>query len=112
MKLVRDKIPELHAAGELRPHSGAHRERQAFRRASPAEYALLLRMKLAEEAGEVLSAVHREHLLEELADAWQVLSTIAEDEGFKLAEVADRARVKEQQYGGFFEGWVLEEKVG
>lgn len=112
MKLVRDNIPGMHAAGQLgeHPNGSDHRDSQVFRRASPAEYRLALRTKLAEETGEAISAVRREHILEELADVYEVLMTLVTDEGWTLEDLTNRADGKLQKYGGFYDGWVLEEK--
>lgn len=111
MKLVRDNIPGMHARGELGPHPDKpHRERQSFRKATPEEYRLLLRTKLAEEVGEVLSAVFQEHRLEELADVYEVLVSLIHAEGWMLRDVEQQAEKKSQRYGSLCEGWVLEEK--
>lgn len=112
MKLVRDQIPGMHERGELGPHpqGSAHRDAQAFRKATPEEFRLLLRVKLAEECGEVLGAVRREHLAEELTDVYEVLCSLIVMEGFSPGEIERRARQKAVVYGGFGEGWVLEEK--
>lgn len=110
MKLVRDNIPGMHARGELGIRPDGHRERQAFRRATPQEHLLLLRAKLTEEAGEVLSAVFREHRLEELADVHEVLMELIYIEGWSLADVEHCADSKAGKYGDFSEGWILEEK--
>ncbi len=114
MKLVRDEIPRMHAEGRLRDHpvNGAeHRKTQAFRKAEPDERLLLLRLKLAEETGEVLSAVRREHLLEELSDVWTVLSALVQAEGWTMEDVLSRAAEKAGVYGGLRQGWVLTEKT-
>lgn len=108
MKLVRDKIPELHARGELAPHrSGVDRDRQVFRKAEPAEYRLLLLAKLAEEVGEVISAMTREHRLEELDDLADVVDQLKALDGYTNADVRTRL-AKRHRFGGFTEGWVLE----
>lgn len=110
MKLVRDLIPGLHARGELGPHrEGRDRARQVFRRASQEEYSLLLRMKLAEEVGEVLSAMTRGQRLEELGDLRAVIDAIETAEGMTADEVRARER-KSDRFGGFSQGWVLEWK--
>lgn len=108
MKLVRDNIPVLHDRGELGPHrEGTDRSRQVFRRATAEEYGLLLRMKLAEEVGEALSAMTREQLLEELGDLRAVIKAIEYAEGLTLQDMAVRAE-KHVRFGAFLEGWVLE----
>lgn len=108
MKLVRDNIPDMHARGELRPHpSGVDRSRQVFRKATPEEYRLLLLAKLAEEVGEVVSAMTREHRLEELGDVLTVVDALL---GAMKATNAELAAIghKTQRFGGFDERWVLE----
>ena len=112
MKLVRDNIPDMHAAGQLgeHPNGSEHRDSQVFRRATQEEYRLFLRTKLAEEVGEAISAVRRDHILEELGDVYQMLDTLTRDEGFTMLDVMTSARMKAERYGGFAEGWVLEEK--
>lgn len=108
MKLVRDNIPLLHAQGELGPHpSGVERSRQVFRRATREEYQLLLLAKLAEEVGEVISAMTREHRLEELGDLREVISAI---EDFESCDEDDlnRRKLKTKRFGGFADGFVLE----
>ena len=114
MKIVRDEIPRMHAEGRLAEHlvnGTEHRKTQAFRKAEPEEYLLLLRTKLAEETGEVLSAVRREHLLEELSDVWTVLSALVHAEGWTMEDVLSRADAKADVYGGLRQGWILMEKT-
>lgn len=108
MKLVRDKISRLHAEGELGPHpSRPDRSHQAFRRATPKEYRLLLLTKLAEEVGEVLSAMTRAQLLEELGDLRAVIDAIEQYEDITFADTVKR-QVKNEKFGGFRDGWILE----
>jgi predicted house-cleaning noncanonical NTP pyrophosphatase (MazG superfamily) len=94
MKLVRDKIPELY------PHYG-------YRRATPDETTLLLRLKLAEETGEALSAPDPESLAKELADVLEVVYEIADQHGVSLHELEILRRAKADAHGRFSEGWVL-----
>lgn len=108
MKLVRDKIPQLHAQGGLGSHpTRPDRSHQVFRRAKPEEYLLFLLAKLAEETGEVVSAMTRGHRLEELGDLRDVIGAIEKFEDMDLADTEKRA-AKREMYGGFTEGWVLE----
>lgn len=109
MKLVRDKIPELHASGQLTPRADVDRDRQTFRRATPDEYRLLLRLKLAEEVGEVLSATNHGQLMVEIGDVIDVLQALQDHEGRTAHDSALRL-IKLERFGGFTEGWVLEEK--
>lgn len=112
MKIVRDKIPDLHARGELgQPASGVDRSRQTFRQATPEEYRLLLLAKLAEEVGEVVSAMTREQRLEELNDLSDVIDQLKALDGYTRADATARLR-KRHRFGGFAEGWVLEWKEG
>jgi predicted house-cleaning noncanonical NTP pyrophosphatase (MazG superfamily) len=96
MKLVRDRIPVLYP-------------QHTYHLAGPAERSVMLRLKLAEEVGEVLSAPTDEALLEELADVYEVLETLAADRGWSLEGSVRAARdAKRAERGGFAEGWVLE----
>lgn len=105
MKLVRDKIPELYHAGQLEPREG---EREyAFRKATHEEYLLLLRLKLAEEIGEVLSAPTKAQLMLELGDVMDVAMELQDAEGILESDVKAQA-AKRVRLGGFREGWVLE----
>ena len=108
MKLVRDKIPSLHAANQLTDRSGKddNRETFTFRKATSEEYGLLLRLKLAEEVGEVLSATTREETIAELGDLIDVICAV---EDFLAATNEDYAkqRAKRERLGEFGEGWVL-----
>ena len=106
IKLVRDNIPALHEKGELEPRGEARGE-FTFRKAEPKEYELLLRLKLAEEVGEVLSAPTRAQLVAELGDLKEVIYALEERLGLTPQDYLDRAE-KCQRLGGFAEGWVLE----
>lgn len=105
MKLVRDKIPALYKAGQLEPRPGA--ADYTFHKATPQEYALLLRLKLAEEVGEVLSAPDRESFHRELSDLEDVIQALRDLEGELRSDQTAR-RAKHARLGGFEEGWVLE----
>lgn len=108
MKLVRDNIPGMHARGELKPHSsGVDRSRQVFRTAAPDEYRLLLLAKLAEEVGEVISAMTREQRLEELGDVLTVVDALLNELEATDSELA-KVSAKTRRFGGYDERWVLE----
>lgn len=110
MKLVRDKIPELHATGLLGPHpSGVDRNRQVFRKATPEEYRLLLYVKLAEEVGEIVSAMTHEQRMSEIGDLEDLIYAIKVFEGHCAADV-ERRFIKSRDFGRFTEGWILEWK--
>jgi predicted house-cleaning noncanonical NTP pyrophosphatase (MazG superfamily) len=93
MKLVRDRIPTLAAAGGQPPVS--------FHQADPDEFARRLRAKLLEEAHEAATATTAAGLLEELGDVLQVLYALAHQAGHDAAEVeAARAR-KARTHGAY-----------
>ena len=91
MKLVRDRIPEL-AAANGHPST--------FEQASEAEFALLLRAKLLEEAQEAATA-STAALVEELGDVLQVLYALAELAGCAAAET-EWARVRKARTHGAY----------
>lgn len=96
MKLVRDKIPKLYP-------------QHSYRRATPTEWLVLLRLKLAEEVGELLSAPTEASLLEEIADVMEVVEALAVKYGWSLEGAVRPARdAKRLERGSFVEGWVLE----
>ena len=92
MKLVRDNIPELAAANG---HPGTFHQAT-----TEAEYALLLRAKLLEEAQEAATAAPAA-LVEELGDVLQVLFALAELAGAAAAEV-ECARVRKARTHGAY----------
>lgn len=104
MKLVRDEIPELYARGELEPRD---RPRDmSFRLATAEEFDLLLRLKLVEELGEVLSAPTTARRVSELNDLRDVIDAyLAYSRADEMDEAAHRAKLS--RLGGFTEGWVL-----
>jgi predicted house-cleaning noncanonical NTP pyrophosphatase (MazG superfamily) len=95
MKLVRDKIPELYP-------------QHSYRKATPTERLMLLRLKLAEEVGEVLSAPDGQSVLEELADLSEVADALREAYGWFEGHLAEEKTRKRAERGGFVVGWVLE----
>ena len=91
MKLVRDRIPELATATG---HPGT------VHQATEAEFALLLRAKLLEEAQEAATASPAD-LVEELGDVLQVLYALAELGGLEPAAIeCSRAR-KSRTHGSY-----------
>lgn len=95
MKLVRGKIPALYPEHTYR----RVRDRE--------EHVLLLRLKLAEEVGELLSAPDRESLIKEIVDVRHVLTALAGLSGISGSELEDTGRDKTSQRGDFLDGWVL-----
>lgn len=104
MKLVRDSIPGLYARGELEPRDAVRD--MSFRRATVEESDLLLRLKLVEELGEVLSAPTAIARVSELYDLRDVIDAcLAYSRADEMDEAAHRAKLS--RLGGFTEGWVL-----
>jgi predicted house-cleaning noncanonical NTP pyrophosphatase (MazG superfamily) len=91
MKLVRDRIPEL---------AGANGPPGTFEQATEAEYALLLRAKLLEEAQEAATASPA-GLVEELGDVLQVLYALAELAGHAAAEIECARARKARTHGTY-----------
>jgi len=94
-KMVRDRIPELYPQ---------HR----YRKATPLERGLYIRMKLVEEVGEVLSAPDTQSLKEELADVLAVIAALRNEYGWTAADLARMETGKAADRGRFNEGWILE----
>lgn len=95
MKLVRDKIAERHPQHE-------------YQYARSWELETLLRLKLAEEAGEVIAARNEDELLEEIADLMEIVERLAVEHGWSLQGAVRAARdAKRTRLGGFSEGLVL-----
>jgi predicted house-cleaning noncanonical NTP pyrophosphatase (MazG superfamily) len=92
VKLVRDRLPELAATNG---HPGTFHQA-----ATEAEYALLLRAKLLEEAQEAATAAPAA-LVEELGDVLQVLFALAELAGAAAAEVECARARKARTHGAY-----------
>ena len=90
-KLVRDCIPEI-----IRASGGEPR----IRIADGAEYAALLRDKLAEEANEAIAAEAAD-VTEELADVLEVVYAIADEHGVTRDELESVREAKAAERGGF-----------
>jgi predicted house-cleaning noncanonical NTP pyrophosphatase (MazG superfamily) len=108
MKLVRDGVPALYEAGQLELREG-DRGDYTFRRVrDQEELILLLRLKSAEEVGEVLSAPNRDALLSELGDLLTAAHALAALSGIGSGELARARLSKASRLGGYLDGWVLE----
>lgn len=105
MKLVRGHVARMYEAGELNDPAPNCTFRSVR---DQEELILLLRLKLAEEVGEVLSAPDRAQLLSELGDLLDVASTLAAASGIGAAELEAARAAKVRRLGGFLDGWVLE----
>src|SRR3954471_1863556 len=98
MKLVRDHIPALHQSGDLEPKE-IPRD-WTFHRATGPEKGLLLRLKLVEELGEVLSAPTPIKRISELYDLRDVIDAFLEHEGSGVIH-RDVHQAKLTRLGGF-----------
>ena len=90
-KIVRDNIPDIIA------RKGGLAETVVVTSAEALE---LLKQKLVEEAEEIIAA-EPDHLIEELADALEVIQAIAEEAGVPLAKVEEARVQKREERGGF-----------
>ena len=91
-KLVRDKIPEIIAAG------GAVPEIEIL---DDAEYIKMLDEKLLEECSEAISAKNIDEKLEEIADTIEVLYAMVEALGFTIGEMETVRQKKKEERGAF-----------
>lgn len=98
-KLVRDKIPDLIRG------SGREVETRVLNRE---EYLNSLFGKLAED-GEELKVASAEDRLEEMADVFEVLRTLAEAAGYSIKDVEQAADNKLLERGGFSQRIWLEQ---
>lgn len=98
-KLVRDNIPSIIE------NNG---EKAIYRVLSDDEYIVELLKKLKEEVGEVLDSTNRDERLEELADVFEVIKSIAEYDNSNIDEVIRIADNKREKRGGFSKKYFLE----
>jgi predicted house-cleaning noncanonical NTP pyrophosphatase (MazG superfamily) len=99
-KLVRDEIPNK---------IERHGERAQTTRASRSQLLTLLRAKAVEEALELQTAVSNDDSLEELADLFEVIRSLAANLDLSVDEVIQAADEKRTKRGGFEQGVVLHE---
>lgn len=100
-KLVRDRIPEI-----IRAKGGEPRTRML----DAAAYRSALKEKMVEEAQEVRLAESVEDMRGELADALEVICSIAKTYGLGMADI-EASRMQKQQERGGFEGRIFLEGV-
>lgn len=101
-KLVRDKIPEIiENNGEV----------SITRILDDKEFRKELFLKLKEEVGEVLEAKSSDDVLEELADVYELLVSIAELENHSISDVVEIAHKKKEKRGGFQKRIFLEKTM-
>ena len=100
-KLVRDGIPDV-----IKSNGG----KACFRILSDREFEEALNKKLFEEVQEVVEATGRERL-EELADIYELIRTIAELHDSSMENVARLANKKKKERGAFEEKIFLEKVI-
>ncbi|MFZ5892534.1 MAG: hypothetical protein ACOY0T_15850 [Myxococcota bacterium] len=102
-KLVRDKVPgTIQAQGEV--VSAMELPNRALRAA--------LRRKLVEEALEVANAEGEQAIVDELADAFEVILALQRNLGLSSDEIERRAEKKRNKRGGFDRGLFLRSTGG
>jgi predicted house-cleaning noncanonical NTP pyrophosphatase (MazG superfamily) len=97
-KLIRDKL-----RGEYEKMN----QTAEYRTLSKAEHAEALKQKLIEEANEI-DVTDRESIVEEVADAYQVLEDILTANDISLEEVQKIKLAKFEKKGGFTEATYIE----
>mgnify|MGYP004518425119 FL=1 len=101
-KLVRDKIPNIIKNNGGEPYT---------RILSDEEYIKELKKKLIEECNEVVSAKTKEDTLEELADTFEVVRSLAKALGYSYENLIDEAEKKATKRGGFNKKIFLEKVI-
>lgn len=90
-KLIRDNIPQV-----IENNGGKYETRVL----NDDELDIELRKKLLEETKEIIESSD-EHLPEELADALEVIESLAETHGLKLTDIQMIQEEKRKKRGGF-----------
>lgn len=98
-RLVRDKIPERMQS------LGAKDKNHCL---NPNEYTSQLKLKLLEEAKEVVESQTREELQEEIADVLEVLHSLAKNQGIQFEDIEKKRIEKREDRGGFDKGIFIE----
>lgn len=91
-KLVRDKIPRIILDSGKKPN---------IRKLEHDEYIRYLRLKLVEEANEVLDAGSHKELIEEMADVQEVLDCLIAAKAMTKQELATIQANKNESRGSF-----------
>lgn len=92
-KLWRDKMIEIMEQN--------HGSKVHWRQLSDKEFDEQIRIKLIEEAQEVVAAKDRKELIAELADLYEVIETLAELHGINKDDITLIQTQKKQERGGF-----------
>ena len=101
-KLVRDNIPEIIKDDNREPIT---------RILSDKEYKEELEKKLLEEYKEVLNTKTSEERIEELADMYEIIDSLAKLENKTINNVSDIAQQKRSERGGFDKKIFLEKVI-
>lgn len=101
-KLVRDKIPDIIKNNNEEP---------IIRILDDEEYKKELSKKLIEEANEVVNAKTKEELVQELADLYEVIDTIAKINNIKINTIREQQRKNNKKNGKFNKRIYLEYKI-
>lgn len=101
-KLVRDNIPKIIEQDQ---------KICFIRELDDEDYRTELYKKLEEECQEVIDSKNPEEILEELADVFEVIKTIAESENKKIDDIIEIANQKRMKYGGFDKRIFLEKTI-
>lgn len=91
-KLVRDKIVDI---------MQAHGSKLYWLTLQDKDFQKQLKIKLLEEAQEASHAVHRENMLEELADVLEVVHTLAQLYNITVQDLDAYQQKKREEKGGF-----------
>ena len=98
MKLIRDKIHEM-----IEDKSRVFQ----LERMNNASVVICLKDKLEEEVAEVQKASDEE-LLEELADVYEVITTMCVLSGHSIGDLLTCAEDKRRERGSFYDRWFLQ----
>lgn len=93
-KLIRDKLPDILIAKGIALHNRIMEQKEFIQK---------LKDKLVEEAEEVRQTKNDEELLEELADALEVIYTLSSASGLMMEEIEMKRMEKRNLKGGFEE---------
>lgn len=91
-KLVRDKIIEIISQNNEKP---------LWEVLSDEDYLRELKKKIVEEATEVENAESRQQVIEELADLFEVVSSLMKQEKIDIQEIENVRKTKREKRGGF-----------
>ena len=102
-KLVRDKIPEIVSARVGHPIK--------TRVLKAKEYDKYLKMKVVEEAQELMEAKGKIHIAEELADVMELIDIILKENKLTLKDIRSVQKAKVKERGGFKKKILMLEKA-